>query len=681
MTTPTALAFTVDRLIALPRVGNVAPSPCGTWVAAAVQRLDLDGAKYVSDLWKIPLDPAQTPEQLTRGDCKDTAPCFRHDGALAFLSNRKPNDRKPDDDADKRMQVWLLPAGGGEPMQLTDEPLGVDAFHCAAHAPRLVLMTPVLPGVAPDAQRATLAERNKQGPSAMRYTRQPVRYWDHWQSDEARGPHTHFILIEADGSRRDLTPDAVRQLAVEPGFDLSADGRRAVCTWTSVGVDRIENKALRVFDLDAGTDRLIGVESQVSYEGPKFSPDGAQIAVLRDVRVAHHAPMLRLALFDAASGARTDIAPDWDTWPQVFGWTADGKGVLAGADLRGRSAVFRVEVASGRVDLIAADGSFTEVSALDAKRIVGVRSRIAQPPEVFVAKLDDAPPVRVNGTASTTVALHAVPASQLLARLTAPTLPAVSIEELDIPSTDGTPIHTFLLKPAGAQGKLPLVMFIHGGPVSAFGDGWHWRWNPLLLIERGYAVALPNPRGSTGYGQAFIEGIWNNTWGGQCYADLMAVADALERRPDIDPARTAAMGGSFGGYMTNWIGGQTDRFKCLITHASVYWMQAFTGTTDHPPFWFYELDANPDTPADVFDRYSPHRFARNWKSPVLILHGEKDYRCPVSESLMLFEALQERGVASELMIFPDENHWILKPRNIAAWYDAVGEFLDRHLKP
>lgn len=684
MTAPAPHPFTVNRLIALPRVGNVTPSPCGTWVAAAVQRLDLDGAKYVSDLWKIPLDPAQPPVQLTRGDCKDTAPRFRHDGALAFLSNRKPTDRKPDEDADKRMQVWLLPASGGEPVQLTDEPLGVEAFCCAAQAPRLVLMAPVLPGVAPDAQRATLAERNKQGPSAMRYTRQPVRYWDHWQSDETRGPHTHFVLIDADGSRRDLTPDAVRQIAIEPGFDLSADGRLAVCTWTSVGVDRIEDKALRVFDLDAATDRFIGVESRVSYEEPKFSPDGRQIAAVRDVRADGLAPTLRLAAFDAVNGARREIASDWDTWPHLFGWTTDGTGLLAGADHRGRSAVFRADLASGRVDAVAADGSFTDVGALDAHRIVGVRSRTTQAPEVFVADLPaSAAAVRVDGTATAdlrTVAASRLPAP-MVSQLADAALPAVTIEELDIASTDGTPIHTFLLKPAGAQGKLPLVMFIHGGPISAFGDGWHWRWNPLLLIERGYAVALPNPRGSTGYGQAFIQGIWNNAWGGQCYADLMAVADALERRPDIDPARTAAMGGSFGGYMTNWIGGQTDRFKCLITHASVYWMQAFTGTTDHPPFWFYELGATPDTPADTFDRYSPHRFARNWKSPVLILHGEKDYRCPVSESLMLFEALQERSVPSELMIFPDENHWILKPRNIAAWYDAVGEFLDRHLKP
>lgn len=659
--------FTVADLIALPRVGAIAPSPCGTWVAAAVQRLDQDGAKYVSDLWKIPLDPAQAPAQLTRGDCKDLAPCFRHDGGLAFLSNRTPNDHKPDEDADRRMQVWLLPAAGGEPIQLTDEPLGVEAFRCAARAPRLALMAPVLDGIAHADQRGALSERNKQGPSALRYTRGPIRYWDHWLSHETQGPHTHFIVIDADGTRRDLTPDARRQLAIEPGFDVSDDGKTAVCTWTSVGADRIEDMALRVFDLEAGAERLIGQEARVSYEQPKLAPDGRRVAAVRVLRADRQAPRLRLACIDLGDGAAREIAPDWPTWPQLYGWTPDGAALLAGADARGRTAVFSIATATGAVHCLANDGSFTDAKVLDAERFVAVRSRLTQAPEVCVASLRPAPTPAA--------------ATRLLAPLAHAALPAVEIEELDIPSTDGVPIHTFLLKPEGARGKLPVVMFIHGGPISAFGDGWHWRWNPLLLVERGYAVAMPNPRGSTGYGLEFIQGIWNNAWGAQCHADLMAVADALERRPDLDGARCAAMGGSFGGYMTNWIGGQTDRFKCLITHASVYWMQAFTGTTDHPPFWLYELGVTHDTPAAEFDRYSPHLYARHWKSPALILHGEKDYRCPVSESLMLFEALQARGVPSELMIFPDENHWILKPRNIIAWYDAVGEFLDRHLKP
>src|SRR5690606_27331191 len=206
------------------------------------------------------------------------------------------------------------------------------------------------------------------------------------------------------------------------------------------------------------------------------------------------------------------------------------------------------------------------------------------------------------------------------------------------------------------------LRFRHVVPVGQHVDGRHWRWNPLVATGAGYAVALPNPRGSTGRGQAFIEGVWNNRWGGDCYLDLMAVADALERRPDVDGARMAALGGSFGGYMANWIGGQTERLRCLVTHASIYHFPAFHGATDEPAYFALELGGTPygADPA-AFERYSPHRFIEKWKTPTLVIHGEKDYRVPVSEALLLFEALQLHGVESELLIFPDENHWILKP--------------------
>jgi dipeptidyl aminopeptidase/acylaminoacyl peptidase len=212
------------------------------------------------------------------------------------------------------------------------------------------------------------------------------------------------------------------------------------------------------------------------------------------------------------------------------------------------------------------------------------------------------------------------------------------------------------------------------------GDGWHWRWNALLAVAQGYMVVQPNPRGSTGFGQEFVQGIWGNVWGDQCYRDLMAVADALEQREDVDAARIMAMGGSFGGYMTNWIGTQTKRFRCLVTHASIVTMASFTGTTDHPAWWYLEMGGeNPYADPAGYDRFAPIRHIRQWKTPTLIVHGELDYRCPIGEGLNLFEALQYHGVDSELVVFPDENHWIMKPRNIVAWYQNVLGFLARHM--
>ena len=199
----------------------------------------------------------------------------------------------------------------------------------------------------------------------------------------------------------------------------------------------------------------------------------------------------------------------------------------------------------------------------------------------------------------------------------------------------------FVVKPKNAQGRLPTLLWIHGGPIGMTARSWHWRWNPMLAVAQGYAVVQPNPRGSTGFGEPFVQGIWGNVWGDQCYKDLMAVTDAVATRPDVDPNRIMAMGGSFSGCMTNWIGTQTQRFKCLITHACVTTMAQFTGTTDHPAWWYLEMGGeDPYADPSAYDRYAPIRHIKQWKTPALIIHGEKDYRCPIGEGLNLFEALQ-----------------------------------------
>ncbi|CAN5422651.1 S9 family peptidase [soil metagenome] len=664
--------YDAERHITLTRVSSVVPSPDGRWLAVSAQRLDRKRSKFVSDLWRVDIPAAGTkagkPRRLTSGDRNDVSPAFRDDGALCFLSNRTSSDRDDGDDADKRMQVWMLPVGGGEPQPLTDEPLGVQAFKCASHAGVMLVVSAVLPGVEHDKQRETAADRAKNGSSALRYRAQPVRFWDHWLADTVAGTRNHLVSLRFEGDtlaeRIDLTPDAERELEVDPGFDIDAAGRVALVTWETLGPDRVPDKALRVFDLVNGTSRIVGDEPRTEHEQPCLSPDGTQIGVIFGRRIDGHVPLLRVAVIDVASGNRRILVDRWDVWPHLHGFTPDGRSLVAGADSLGCTPAYRIDIAADTVTPICEGATFSGVTAfLDAEgalRYSGVAADLVQPQQPFIASGPS--DVRWLGT--------------LGAKLD---LPEVVVESFDTISTDGTAVNSWLVKPANATGPVPLVMFIHGGQIGAFGNAWHWRWNPLLLIEHGYAVVMPNARGSTGYGYEFIDGIWNNRWGGQCYEDLMAVADACCARDDIDASRTAAMGGSFGGYMTNWIGSQTDRFNCLITHAPVYWMSGFSGVTDMPAFWYHQMGATPFDGRDDYDRYSPSTGVGNWKSPVLVIHGERDYRCPISESLMLFEALQHHGVDSELMIFPDENHWILKPRNVVAWYEAVLAHLDRGL--
>ncbi|HUL68197.1 MAG TPA: S9 family peptidase [Burkholderiaceae bacterium] len=662
----TASTYSVAQHIALKRVGALAASPCGRWLAVVVQRLDLEGAKYVSDLWRVPTDGGAAV-QLTRGESKETAPCFRRDGALGFLSNRRPNELKPDEEAEKRMQVWLLPADSGEPRQITDEPLGVDAFAFAARADRMVLLAPVLPQVPFEQQRETATKQAKNGPSARHFVRQPVRHWDHWLHQNADRANVHVIACDENGRGRvDLTPQATREFAIEPELAVSDDGRHAAVTRRTTGKDRVDDVSIVLFDLGASSSRVLAHADATAFSTLRFSPDGRTLAASREMR-SPKGVRATLSVIDVASAAMHDVATAWDRWGEPGTFSADSRRLFVTADDHGDVPVFVVDLGNHTVERLtsaASGGAHNQLALLADSRIACVRSTLLDPPECYV--LD----------------AHPGSAPHPLARLSGHT-PAgdwVEVERITVPSTDGVPIQSLITKPKGAKGKLPTLFWIHGGPVGMSTDGWHWRWNPLLAVAAGYAVVQPNPRGSTGYGQKFVDGIWGNTWGAQCFEDLMAVADALVKRPDIDASRVMAMGGSFGGYMTNWIGTQTDRFKCLITHASIVGMSTFTGVTDHPGWWYLEMGGeNPYANPESFDRYSPWKFITRWKSPTLIIHGELDYRCPVSEGLMLFEALQYQGVPSELLIFPDENHWILKPNNIAAWYTHVLDFVRKHM--
>jgi len=655
------MTFTVDDLVALGRVTSVAESPDGSWLAVEVQRVSAAGGRYRSAVWRLDPDSgAATP--LLDDACTYRAPQFRSDGALGVLSNR-PTEGDPDEEpaSDARTQVWVLAPGATAPQPRTDEPLGVNSFAFPRQGDDdvLVLLANVLPDIPHDEQRATAKDRKKHGPSALHYTRGPVRHWDHWLAEAA----PHLIAWGPGDARTDLTPTADREHR-NSTWELSPDGRTVAISRGRPGPLRLDEHDIVTIDVQTGEHRIVFTAPGAAAGEARWSADGARLLFTRIIWDERKPIRNRLFTVERDGTDLQELAADWIGWGGPVGWSPSGDEAIVTASIGGRTGVYAIDRATDAVRLLnpPRSGSHSAV-VCGPHRIVGVHSSMEEAPEVFVTGYTQGPTTRVSALSGSS--------REGIAAL-------ADIQEHSVPGAHGDPVQYWLLVPPG-PGPHPVVHWIHGGPVSAWDDAWHWRWNPSVLLARGYAISMPNPRGSLGFGDEFVHAVWGNRWGAECFDDVMAVVEAVSTDPRIDETRMAAMGGSFGGFMTNWMGVNSARFKCLVTHASVFDMTRFQGVTDTPPFWRLQLGADPVSAPGEFTRYSPHTRMHRWSAPTLITHGERDFRVPVGEGLALFEALQGLGIHSELMVFPDENHWILKPRNVVAWYERVLTFLDQHL--
>jgi dipeptidyl aminopeptidase/acylaminoacyl peptidase len=676
-------------------------SPDGTWLAAAVQTLAADGKKHVTSIWRIPAVPAdgEDPRRLTRSAEGEGNPRFRPDGSVLFTSKRNGydagqpaggNERPGADEA----ALWMLPASGGEAILVAAMPGGVTAVEAAAGSGAVVLASPVMPGAdgrngstADDDARLRQARRDA-GVTAILHESVPVRYWDH-----DLGPAQPRLFTVADpapepaggpAALRDLTPAPGRALDRQP-FGVSPDGATIATgwwRWEDAGDSRAE---LAVIDVATGTRRSLLSAPGFDYENPALSPDGRQVACIRS---AHHAPehpgdvTIVLAPVAGPTGAAgsdgpaqpgdpaqpgepgggRDLLAGFDRHPAAVAWAPDSASVYFTADDQGRRPVFRAEVATGEIVRITADdGAYSDLCpAPDGRYLFALRSSVDEPP--------------------TPVRLEAAEGSKPL-RLASPGSPVAvpgHLEEIETAADDGTPIRSWLVMPetASAQAPAPLLLWVHGGPMMSW-NSWSWRWNPWLMAARGYAVLLPDPALSTGYGHDFIARAYHQ-WGARPFADLMAATDAAMARPDIDGSRTAMMGGSYGGYMANWIAGHTDRFKAIVSHASLWVLDQMFGTTDLPMFWRPQF-GDPLTSPERYEANSPHRHIASIRTPMLVIHGNKDYRVPVGEALRLWWDLTRHGAEAKFLYFPDENHWILSPGHASVWYETVFAFLAHHV--
>ncbi|MFP5336506.1 MAG: alpha/beta fold hydrolase [Actinomycetes bacterium] len=659
----------LDAYVALPRVDGLALSPDGTRLVVGVQTLDRKKTRYVTALWEV--DPAgeRPARRLTRSAKGESGAAFTPSGDLLFVSARP--DAEPDDGAEDVPALWLQPAGGGDARVVASRPGGVGGVRVARGSGTVVLASATLPSSTDETSESEGRTARKDAKvSAVLHEEYPVRYWDHDLGPQrarlfAAEVPADLALTDDRLELRDLTGHVGRALHDEGSWDVTPDGATVVTSWLVPEARGSQRFTVVAIDVASGRRTVLADREGFDHDSPRVSPDGTSVVVsVHRTSTPDDPGDAWLGVVPIAGGEVRDLTAGWDRWPHSVRWTPDGRSLVVVADDGGRAPLFRVDVESGAVTrLTADDGAYSspEVSP-DGQWVYALRSTVDGP----------ASPVRVR------LGGDAVAPEPLRGPAEAPALPG-RLDEVTTTAEDGSTVRAWLALPgsASAETPAPLLLWIHGGPLGSW-NAWSWRWNPWLAVARGYAVLLPDPALSTGYGIDFVRRGWGR-WGAEPYTDLMAVTDAAVKRDDVDETRTAAMGGSFGGYMANWVAGHTDRFRCVVTHASLWALDQFGPTTDAAYYWSREMTD------EMALENSPHRFADAITSPMLVIHGDKDYRVPIGEGLRLWWDLVSRSAGDDgtsphkFLYFPDENHWILTPNHTKVWYATVFAFLAHHV--
>jgi dipeptidyl aminopeptidase/acylaminoacyl peptidase len=687
----------VQDYLALPRLTGLRLSPDGTWLAVTVSALAPDGRTFKSSVWRVDTGaagPARAPVRLTRSAEGEDSPAFLPDGGMLFLSARPalpgPGPEPAADgggdtggDTGGKRALWLLPAAGGEARRVAAPPGGLSRLATAASSGLAAFTAPVLPGAGGSAgdgpQRRARADA---GVTAILHESPLVRYWDH-----DLGPDEQRLLVtdlaaqagwsgssgpggsaaEDAAALRDLTPQAGRALD-ENAFDLSPDGRLAVTGWSVDDGAGGLRKDLVVIDTNSGERRSLLSVPGFDFTSPRVAPDGKRVVAIRVRHESYHQASALTVVqvpLDDGPAETLDLLPGLEHWPAELAWAPDGSGVFVSTADHGRGPVLRADLGTGAVTRLSTDhGAYSGLCpSPDGQFLYALRSAMDSPPLV----------VRLDATQPGEPEFLQGPAA-------APPLPG-RLDEIESAAADGTPLRAWLVLPdsASPDTPAPLLLWVHGGPYSSW-NSWSWRWNPWLMAARGYAVLLPDPGLSTGYGQEFLAR-GHGDWGNLPFTDLMDITDAAIGRPELDAGRTAVMGGSFGGYMANWIAGHTARFRAVVSHASLWALEQMFGTTDCPAEWRRQLGA-PGTQPERYAASSPNRHVAAITTPMLVIHGDKDYRVPIGEALRLWTDLAARPghlAGSKFLYFPDENHWVLGPGNARIWYETVFAFLAQHV--
>lgn len=655
----TRKAMTFDDFIKIKRVTDPQLAPDGKNLALVITAMSLETNRGNSDIYLVPATGG-TPVPFVFSPAADFFPRWSPDSrTLAFISTR---DGSP--------QVWLIPATGGEARKVTDFPGGVGSFSWSRSGKFLLVTSSVFPEC-PDleANRKKFEEQEASKVKARIYDHLLFRHWNSWFD----GTRSHLFLFPLDGGKPlDLTPGDYDTPPIALGGELDfclAPDEKEIALVRNIDPE---------FKLGLGTNNDVFLAapegnkleklttSRANDIDPKYSPDGRYLAYRAMARPGFEADKLNLILYDRQNKTFTNLTEKIDYSLSEFLWAPDSKAIYFLCEEKARTALFKVALAGGKIEKIL-EGHY--LSALrvspDGLTIYALKQTINHPNDVYSIDL----------------------ASKKLKQLTDVNAGLLAGLEMNAAEdfwfeSEGDRVHGLLLKPPSfdPSKKYPLVMLIHGGPQGAWADNFHYRWNAQMFAAPGYVVAMVNFHGSTGYGQAFTDSI-SGDWGGKPYRDLIKAVGYLHGAyPFIDREKLGAAGASYGGYMIDWIAGQTDIFDCLISHSGVFDLRSEYGATEELWFPEWEYRGTPWTNPEMYQKFSPSYYVQNFKTPTLVIHSANDFRVPLEQGLQFFTSLQRMGVPSRLLYFPDEDHFIQKPLNARLWWQTVLDWLATYLK-